>query len=71
MDYRHKPPHRGVNFGRRSGVNIQRRLTVKLTVPPQARRAAWVWRPSPTTMVGMTLPTNIKVELDRLFYDSN
>jgi len=27
MDYRHKPPHRGVNFGRRSGVNIQRRLT--------------------------------------------
>jgi len=44
---------------------------VKLTVPPQARRAAWVWRPSPTTMVGMTLPTNIKVELDRLFYDSN
>jgi hypothetical protein len=28
MDYRHKPPRRGVNFGRRSGVNIQRRLTV-------------------------------------------
>src|SRR6516225_835607 len=27
MDYRHKPPRRGVNFGRRSGVNIQRRLT--------------------------------------------
>ena len=27
MDYRHKPPRRGVNFGRRWGVNIQRRLT--------------------------------------------
>ena len=27
MDYWHKPPRRGVNFGRRSGVNIQRRLT--------------------------------------------
>jgi hypothetical protein len=27
MDYRHKPPRRGVNFGRRLGVNIQRRLT--------------------------------------------
>jgi hypothetical protein len=29
MDYRHKPPRRGVNFGRRSGVNIQRRLTAR------------------------------------------
>jgi hypothetical protein len=29
MDYRHKPPRRGVNFGRRSGVNIQRRLTTQ------------------------------------------
>jgi len=29
MDYRHKPPRRGVNFGRRSGVNIQRRLTLR------------------------------------------
>jgi hypothetical protein len=29
MDYRHKPPRRGgVNFGRRWGVNIQRRLTL-------------------------------------------
>ena len=27
MDCRHKPPRRGVNFGRRSGINIQRRLT--------------------------------------------
>ena len=32
MDYRHKPPHRGVNFGRRSGVNIQRRLTTYRTI---------------------------------------
>jgi len=32
MDYRHKPPHRGVNFGRRSGVNIQRRLTPRRLV---------------------------------------
>ena len=27
MDYRHKPTRGGVNFGRRWGVNIQRRLT--------------------------------------------
>ena len=27
MDYRHKSPCRGVNFGRRPGVNIQCRLT--------------------------------------------
>ena len=29
MDYRHKPTLRGVNIGRRSRVNIQRRLTNK------------------------------------------
>src|SRR5208282_4548035 len=35
MDYRHKPPRRGVNFGRRSGVNIQRRLTVNIADVPR------------------------------------
>jgi len=38
MDYRHKPPRRGVNFGRRSGVNIQRRLTRNPVEPLSARQ---------------------------------
>jgi len=36
MDYRHKPTLRGVNFGRRYRVNIQRRLTVRPRVAARA-----------------------------------